>query len=110
MFQFKYRKYRTSSFHFVCCWWIQGINKYIFKTEPLVCLIHFRREKEHEGLFPKIGTPAVKQTRKPVTDQFPTVVYTDPQCLQIIKQCDKDANASYVKEFHSEINEKLSQE
>ena len=60
--------------------------------------------------FPKIGTPAVKQTRKPVTDQFPTVVYTDPQCLQIIKQCDKDANASYVKEFHSEINQKLSQE
>ena len=51
MFQFKYRKYRTSSFHFVCCWWIQGINKYIFKTEPLVCLIHFRKEKEHEGLL-----------------------------------------------------------
>ena len=45
-----------------------------------------------------------------MTDQFPTVVYTDPQCLQIIKQCDKDANASYVKEFHSEINQKLNQE
>ena len=49
--------------------------------------------------FPKIGTPAVKRTRKPVTDQFPTVVYTDPQCLQIIEERDKDANASYVKEF-----------
>ena len=60
--------------------------------------------------FPKIGTTAVKWTRKPVTDQFPTVLYTDPKCLQIIKQRDKDANASYVKVFHSEINQKLSQE
>ena len=62
------------------------------------------------NFFPKIGPSAVKQTRKPVTDQFPTAVYTDPQYLQIMKQCDKDANASYVKEFHSEINQKLSQE
>ena len=62
------------------------------------------------AFFPKIGTQAVKRTRKPVTDQFPTAVYTDPQCLQIIKQCDKDANTSYVKEFHKEINQKLSQE
>ena len=60
--------------------------------------------------LPKIRTQAVKWTRKPVTDQFPTVVCTDPQCLQIIKECNKDANASYVKEFHSEINQKLSQE
>ena len=60
--------------------------------------------------FPQIGTPAVKRTRKPVTDQFPTVVHTGPQCLQIIKECDKDANASYLKEYHSKINQKLSQE
>ena len=59
--------------------------------------------------FPKIGNSMMRRTRKPVTDQFPQAVYTDPQCLQIIKQCDKDANASYVKEFHSEVNEKLSQ-
>ena len=59
--------------------------------------------------FPKIGNPAMRRTRKPVTDQFPTAVYTDPECLQIIKQCDKDANASYVKDFHSKVNEKLSQ-
>ena len=60
--------------------------------------------------FPAIGTPTMRRTRKPVTDQFPTALCTDPECLQIIKQCDKDANASYVKEFHSEINQKLSQE
>ena len=59
--------------------------------------------------FPTIGTPTVRRTRKPVTDQVPTALYTDPECLQIIKERDKDANASYVKEFHSEVNEKLSQ-
>ena len=59
--------------------------------------------------FPTIGTPTVRRTRKPVTDQFPTSLYTDPEWLQIIKQCDKDANASYVKDFHSEVNKKLSQ-
>ena len=59
--------------------------------------------------FPTIGTPTVRRTRKPVTDQFPMALYTDPECLQIIKECDKDANALYVKEFHSEVNEKLSQ-
>ena len=59
--------------------------------------------------FPTIGTPTARRTRKPVTDQFLTALYTDPECLQIIKQHDKDANASYVKEFHSEINQKLSQ-
>ena len=59
--------------------------------------------------FPTISTPTVRRTREPVTDQFPTALYTDPKCLQIIKECDKDANASYVKEFHSEVNKKLSQ-
>ena len=59
--------------------------------------------------FPTIGTPTVRRTRKSVTDQFPTALYTDPECLQIITERDKDANASYVKEFHSEVNEKLSQ-
>ena len=59
--------------------------------------------------FPTIGTPTMRRTRKPVTDQFPSALYTDPARLKIIKQCDKDANASYVKEFHCEINQKLSQ-
>ena len=58
--------------------------------------------------FPTIGTPTVRRTRKSVTDQFPTALYTDPECLQIIKERDKDAN-TYVKEFHSEVNKKLSQ-
>ena len=47
--------------------------------------------------FPTIGIPTMRRTRKPVTDQFPTALYTDSECLQIIKQHDKDANASYVK-------------
>ena len=59
--------------------------------------------------FPKIGTPAVRRTHKPVSDQFPTILYTDPECLQIIKERDKDANAAYVKEFEAEITQKLSQ-
>ena len=57
--------------------------------------------------FPTIGTPAVRRTRKPVSDQFPTT--TDPECLQIIKERDKDATAAYVKEFEAEITQKLSQ-
>ena len=59
--------------------------------------------------FPTIGTPAVKRTHKPVSDQFPTTLYTDTECLQIIKQRNKDANAAYVKEFEAEITQKLSQ-
>ena len=59
--------------------------------------------------FPTIGTPAVRRTCKPVSDQFPTILYTDPECLQIIKERDKDANAAYVKEFEAEITQKLSQ-
>ena len=69
----------------------------------------FRREKEHEGLLPTIGTPAVRRTCKPVSDQFPTTLYTDPECLQIIKERDKDTTAAYVKEFEAEITQKLSQ-
>ena len=59
--------------------------------------------------FPTIGTPAVRRTCKPVSDQFQTTLYTDPECLQIINKRDKDANAAYVKEFEAEITQKLSQ-
>ena len=59
--------------------------------------------------FPTIGTPAVRRTCKPVSDQFPTTLYTDPECLQIIKERDKDATTAYVKEFKAEITQKLSQ-
>ena len=59
--------------------------------------------------FPKIGIPTTRRTRKPVSAQFPTTVYTDPECLQIIKDRDKNANDAYVKKFEAEISQKLSQ-
>ena len=62
-----------------------------------------------KDFFPTIGTPAVRRTGKPVSDQFPTTLYTDLECLQISKERDKDANAAYVKEFEAEITQKLSQ-
>ena len=49
--------------------------------------------------FPKIGIPTTRRT----------TVYTDPECLQIIKDRDKNANDAYVKEFEAEISQKLSQ-
>ena len=58
--------------------------------------------------FPKIGIPTTRRTRKPVLAQFPTTVYTDPECLQIIKDRDKNTNDVYVKEFEAEISQKLS--
>ena len=61
------------------------------------------------NFFPTIGTPAVRKTCKPVSDQFPTTLYTYLECLQIIKQRDKDVNAAYVKEFEAEITQKFSQ-
>ena len=59
--------------------------------------------------FPKIGIPTARRTRKPVSSQFSTTVYTDTECLRIIKDRDKNANDAYVKEFQAEINHKLSQ-
>ena len=58
--------------------------------------------------FLAIGTPAVRRTCKPVSDQFPTTLYTDLECFQIIKERDKDATAAYVKKFKAEITQKLS--
>ena len=40
-------------FHFLFVGDVRYINKYFFNTEPLVGLIHFRREKENEGLLPQ---------------------------------------------------------
>ena len=83
----------------------------MLSIESVVCLIRFvgAKPKGMRDFFPKIGVPAVRKTRKAVTEQFPTTLYTDPKCLQIIKQRDKDSNASYVKEFQAEIAQKLSQ-
>ena len=103
-------KCRTAIFFIFCLLVMLNTSINIFfNTEPLVGLIHFRREKEYEDFFPNIGNPTVRRIKKPVTEEFPTVVYTDHECLQIIKQCDKDTNASYVKDFNREVNEKLSQ-
>ena len=50
-----------------------------------------------------------KRTAGDKLSDFPTTVYTDPECLQIIKDRDKNANDAYVKEFEAEISQKLSQ-
>ena len=35
--------------------------------------------------FPTIGNSTVRRTRKPVTDQFPTALYTDPESPKSLK-------------------------
>ena len=42
-----------------------------------------------------------------MTDDFPSQEYTDPRCLEIIKNRDKQANADYVKKFHDELNQNI---
>ena len=34
-------------------------------------------------------------------------MYTSPECLKVIRNRDKDANADYVQEYMSEISAKL---
>ena len=85
------------------------MNKVISKTDILVCLIRFRREKEHVGLLPHNWYSSSQKNTQTVSDQSPTTLYTDLECLQIIKERDKDATAAYVKEFETEITQKLSQ-
>ena len=61
------------------------------------------KKKSIKEYFPKIGVPPERKTRRSVMDDFLTCIYTDPQCLEVIKKRDKDANAPYVKEFLVEI-------
>ena len=49
----------------------------------------------------------MKKPRRKMTDDFPSQEYTDPRCLAIIKERDKEANADYVKEFHEELNQNI---
>ena len=42
-----------------------------------------------------------------MTDDFPSQEYTDPRCLEIIKNRDKQANTDYVKKFHDELNQNI---
>ena len=71
-------------------------------------LIWFASErKKIWDYFPRINEPVQRKPRKKITDEFPTTEYTDPRCLAIIKQRDKQANADYVKEFHDELNKNI---
>ena len=85
-------------------YWNKRILNYI---AVLFDLLLGGKKKSIKEYFPKIGVPEQNKGRRSVTDQFPTVMYTDPECLEIIKKKDKDSEAAYVKEFHSEINDKL---
>ena len=35
------------------------------------------------------------------------MVYTDPECMAVIKRRDKNANDDYVKEIHKEVAKEL---
>ena len=49
----------------------------------------------------------MRKPRKKITDDFPSADYTDPRCLEMIKERDKQSDAGYVKEFHDEIKANL---
>ena len=71
-------------------------------------LIWFAGErKKIWDYFPRINEQVQRKPRKKITDEFPTTEYTDPRCLAIIKQRDKQANADYVKEFNDELNKNI---
>ena len=77
-----------------------------------VLLIRFIGNKKTKigDFFPPLDTEQAKKPRKQrkkLTDEFPSTVYTDPECLAIIKKRDKQANAPYVKQLEKELKEKL---
>ena len=77
----------------------------------LYLLVHFTGEcKRIKEFFPTINEPVYKKSRKQMTDDFPSQEYTDPRCMRLIKQGDKDANAGYVKEFHDELRKNIKNE
>ena len=49
--------------------------------------------------------------RKPKTrslvKSLPNAMYTSPECLKVIKNRDKDANAHYVQEYITEVSDML---
>ena len=71
-------------------------------------LIRFTGKKKNiRDFFPKINEPVQRKQRKKITNDFPTLNYTDPRCMEIIKERDKHANADYVKEFHNELKKNI---
>ena len=45
--------------------------------------------------------------REKFTDNFPTPDYTDPRCMALINQRDKEANADCVKELNYEMTKNI---
>lgn len=58
---------------------------------------------------PKIAlhTPKV---RRYTVKSLPTKEYTSKECLEIIKEKDKDSDAPYVSEFREEVERKVSKQ
>ena len=84
------------------------MNKYFKLDRSILLLVRFTGEqKSIKDFFPKINEPVTKKPRKKMTDDFPSQEYTDPRCLEIIKNRDKQANADYVKKFHDELNQNI---
>ena len=75
--------------------------------EPLIIgLIHFpglRRSKK--DFRPRLDFK--KPKTRSLVKSLPNAMCTSPECLKVIKNRDKDANADYVQEYMSEISEKL---
>ena len=64
----------------------------------LCCFYSVVREKNNEKWCTKCEKKA-----KNLTEQFPTSLYTESDCLEMIKSRDKDADALYVEVFEKEI-------
>ena len=71
-------------------------------------LVHFTGERKSiKEFFPSINERVYKKPRKKMIDDFPSQEYTDPRCMRLIKERDKDANAPYVKDFHDELRKDI---
>ena len=71
-------------------------------------LVRFTGERKNiRDYFPRINEPVTRKPRKKITDDFPTTDYTDPRCLEIIRERDKQSNAPYVKQFNDELKKNL---
>ena len=80
------------------------------QVSDLVILVQFigERKTSIKEFFPKINQPVFKKPRRKMTDDFPSQEYTDPRCMMLIKERDKQANAAYVKEFHDELKKNIN--
>ena len=71
-------------------------------------MVHFTGERKSiRKFFPTMNEPVYKKPRKKMTDDFPSQEYTDPRCMRLIRERDKDADAPYVKEFHDELRKNI---